>query len=75
MWDTASGIARADIAVAERIDDGTLVRSDLALTQKCYSESEVLHALKAAGFSEITVDDGARDLGYGGLGRAFSVAS
>lgn len=75
LWDEEGHVATAHITVVERTNDGTLVRRDLTLTQRCYSESEIRHALDSAGFSEITVYDGVQDLGYGGIGRAFFVAS
>ena len=74
-WDDASHVATAAITVVERTDDGTLMRSDLTLTQRCYSEPEIRAALSEAGFQNAVVLDGAKDLGYGGAGRAFFVAS
>jgi len=74
-WDETSLIATADITIIERTEDGTLLRSDLTLKQRCYSESEICRALNEAGFPNVTVFDGNDDLGYGGLGRAFFVAA
>lgn len=74
-WDATICVATADITIVERKHDRTLLRTDLKLTQRCYSEPEIIDALSAAGFSKVTVHDGARDLGYGGAGRAFFVAS
>ena len=74
-WDETTRIATAEITVVERSDDGTLERTDLILTQRCYSETEILDTLNEAGFRNVEVFDGAHDLGYGGKGRAFFVAS
>jgi SAM-dependent methyltransferase len=48
-------------------------RSDLTLRQKCYSEAEVRKQLEEAGFEEILVQEGQRDLGMSakGAGRTF----
>jgi hypothetical protein len=48
-------------------------RDDFTLTQRCYSESEVVPALEAAGFAEVQVYDGQRDLELPGVGRSFFV--
>jgi SAM-dependent methyltransferase len=50
-------------------------RCDLTLLQKCYSEAEVRTGLEGAGFENIFVYDGQRDLGMSakGAGRAFFV--
>jgi len=51
------------------------VRSDLTLTQRCYSEAEVCAALETAGFIRIQIYDALKDLDFpGGVGRAFFVA-
>ena len=50
-------------------------RCDLTLLQKCYSEADVRSGLEGAGFENISVYDGQRDLGMSGkgTGRAFFV--
>lgn len=50
-------------------------RCDLMLLQKCYSETEVRLGLEAAGFENISVYEGQRDLGMSakGAGRAFFI--
>lgn len=75
VWDETTLIATADLTLIERTEDGTLLRSDLTLTQKCYSEAEVRQALNEAGFPNVTVFDDIEDLGNGGVGRAYFVAS
>lgn len=74
QWNPASRIARIDFTLVETADDGTVNRTDLTLTQRAYDEAEILRALKSAGFTSIDVYDGARDLEFGGTGRAFFVA-
>jgi SAM-dependent methyltransferase len=47
---------------------------EITFTERCYSEQEVRSALTIAGFQEIDVHDGERDLGLAGeIGRAFFV--
>ena len=47
-------------------------RSDLALRQRCYAADPVIDTLAAAGFSNIRVFDGVKDLGLQGqVGRSF----
>jgi SAM-dependent methyltransferase len=50
-------------------------RCDLTLLQRCYSEAEIRTGLESAGFENISVYDGQRDLGMSakGAGRAFFV--
>lgn len=50
-------------------------RCDLMLVQKCYSEAEVRVELEAAGFENISLYEGQRDLGMSakGAGRAFFI--
>ena len=50
-------------------------RCDLTLRQKCYAEAEVRQGLETAGFENISVYEGQRDLGMSakGVGRAFFV--
>ncbi|MEN8235255.1 MAG: methyltransferase domain-containing protein [Actinomycetota bacterium] len=73
-WDPETGIATIDFVLVERADDGELRRADLTLTQRCYTEDEILGALREAGFNEIGMFDGATDLEFAGVGRAFFVA-
>lgn len=50
-------------------------RSDLTLTQRCYSEAEIRAALTAAGFTDARTYDALRDFALpGGIGRTFFVA-
>lgn len=49
-------------------------RSDLTLTQRCYSEAEVRSALETAGFAEVQTYDALRNFELpGGAGRTFFV--
>ncbi|MEN8113732.1 MAG: class I SAM-dependent methyltransferase [Actinomycetota bacterium] len=73
-WDPETGVANIDLALVERSDDGELRRTDFTLTQRAYGEPEVTDALRTAGFEETQVFDGADDLNFGGVGRAFFVA-
>lgn len=72
-WDEDSRIATFEFTLVERCDDGSLVRSDLALTQRCYRPEEITDALHATGFDDVKLFDGMDDLGFGGVGRAFFI--
>lgn len=73
-WDESTRIATLNFTIVERTPDGSLWRSEVTLTQRCYSESEVVDALGTAGFSDIAILDGPVDLDFGGVGRSFFVA-
>lgn len=49
-------------------------RSDVVLTERAYSEAEVLQALEAAGFQTARTFDAREDLGIDETGRAFFLA-
>jgi SAM-dependent methyltransferase len=49
-------------------------RSDVALTERAYSEAEVCQALEAAGFQTARTFDAREDLGVDEAGRAFFLA-
>ncbi len=55
--------------------DGQWRRSDLTLLQRCYSQEEIETALANAGFTNVAIYDGQRDLQLAGkgAGRAFFV--
>lgn len=72
-FDSQSKIAEIE-ATLFRLEDGW-VRSDFALTQRCYPESEVLEALERTGFRDVhalafSVAEGLHELGPGST-RAF----
>lgn len=60
---------RTDFTVMA-LDEGSWTRRDLALTQRCYPEEQVLALLKEAGFVVISVVD-ARELALDEVGRSF----
>ena len=55
-------IGKVEITMFFRRGDGW-ERSDVTLLQRCYSEDEVLSALRSVGFVGVEAFDGARDLG------------
>lgn len=58
-----------------RLEGGVWQRSDLTLSQRCYSENEIRAALSEAGFQEIVTYDAEKDLGMrGNVGRTFFLA-
>jgi len=73
-YDPDGKVGRFD-ATLFRLEAGLWQRSDLTLTQRCYTEREIRSALAEAGFGEVSVYDGGRDLGMAGNdGRAFFLA-
>lgn len=46
-------------------------RSDVSLLQKCYSEEDIISAMKLAGFKDIQALDAITDLGLKDVGRTF----
>lgn len=54
-FDEAAGLGRVVVTLFERTPDGW-DRSDTTFVQRCYSESEVLSALRGAGFEDTGVE-------------------
>lgn len=70
-FDPETQIGRNEITMFRRSGD-LWRRSDVILTQRCYTETEVRDALAAAGFAETTAREAERDLGMrGNVGRMF----
>ena len=64
-------VGRMEFTIFRKVARGWK-RTDLALTQRCYSDIEVRSALKRAGFEAARVFDGARDLEpFRNVGRWF----
>ncbi len=70
-YDEASKVGTVPLTVF-RLIDGQWTRSDTTLTQRCYTEAEILDALKDAGFANVDTYRGDTDLDFpGGIGREF----
>ena len=66
---------RMEFTVFRMTGKGGWARTDLALTQRCYSEVEVRSALEAGGLDVVRVFDGGRDLEpFRAVGRSFFLA-
>ena len=78
-YDSARRLGRNEITLFQSgrgTKDGTWTRTDFCIEQKCHLPAEVHAALHAAGFGNIEVYDGQRDLGIAGeWGRAFFLAT
>lgn len=68
-YDPDAAIGRVDFTVMTPTGDQWR-RSDLALTQRCYSENDVRSALADAGLDDVQIVD-ARDVGLDERGRSF----
>jgi len=55
-------IGKVEVTMFFRWGDGW-ERSDVTLLQRCYTEEEILNALRSVGFAGVEAHDGARDLG------------
>ena len=68
-------IGRMEFTIFRRAGKGGWKRTELALTQRCYSEEEVRSALERTGFDVVRVFDGGRDLEpFRNVGRSFFLA-
>jgi hypothetical protein len=55
-----------------RLVEGAWQRSDASLRQRAYSEQEVISTLSQSGFTDISAQDVAKELGVEGVvGRTF----
>lgn len=73
-FDPEGKIGRNEITMF-RLDGDRWRRSDVTLTQRCYTGEEVRGALAQAGFVEIAEREAERDLGLtGNVGRTFFLA-
>jgi SAM-dependent methyltransferase len=68
-YDPEEAIGRMDFTVMAP-DGDRWQRSDVAFTQRCYSEDAIRSALSEAGLCEAEAFD-ARDVGFGDAGRSF----
>jgi hypothetical protein len=73
-FDPERKIGRNEITMF-RLDGDRWRRSDVTLTQRCYTGEEVRGALAQAAFVEIAEREAERDLGLtGNVGRTFFLA-
>jgi len=73
-YDESSGIGQAAITLFRSVQE-TWDRTDLELTQRCYSVEELETGLVQAGFQNIQTFDALNDLSLtGGIGRAYFLA-
>lgn len=68
-YDTDKRIGKFDITILRFIDQWN--RYDITLLQKCYSEEDIILAMKRAGFENIQTLDAIADLGRKDVGRTF----
>lgn len=60
-YDAETKIARNDVTIFQR-NSSSWHRTDLSISQRCYSEQEIRAALSAAGFQKVASYDAERDL-------------
>jgi len=70
-FDEEKKVGRTDVTIF-RSEGDAWRRTDVALLQRCYAESDIRSALEATGFTDIQTYDAENDLGWsGGVGRTF----
>jgi hypothetical protein len=72
-YDAERKLGRFSVTIFFLQDEGWR-RSDVVLTERVYSEAEVIRALEAAGFRTTRTFDAHQDLGIDETGRVFFLA-
>ncbi len=65
--------ASLDLAMF-RLIERTWRRSDLTITEHCFSEEETVKALRESGFGKVALYNSVQDLGFQAAGRTFYLA-